>query len=74
MLFEQLAKVQLLHVPYKGGGPAINDVMGGQVPLFFANVASSLSHIQSGRLRPLAVTAAVRCRPCPTYRPWLRPA
>lgn len=64
-LFEQLAKVQLTHVPYRGGGPALNDVMGGQVPLFFANVASSLGHIQSGRLRPLAVTAAVRCRALP---------
>ena len=64
-LFEQLAKVDLTHVPYKGGGPALNDVMGGQVPLFFANVASSLGHIQSGRLRALAVTAAVRCRALP---------
>jgi tripartite-type tricarboxylate transporter receptor subunit TctC len=64
-LFEQLAKVEMTHVPYRGGGPALNDVMGGQVPLFFANVASSLGHIQSGRLRPLAVTAAVRCRALP---------
>ena len=64
-LFEQLAKAELTHIPYKGGGPAMNDVMGGQVPLFFANVASSLGHIQSGRLRPLAVTAAVRCRALP---------
>ncbi len=64
-LFEQLAKVELTHVPYKGGGPAMNDVMGGQVPLFFANVASSLGQIQAGRLRPLGVTAAVRCRALP---------
>jgi tripartite-type tricarboxylate transporter receptor subunit TctC len=64
-LFEQLAGVQLNHVPYKGGGPALNDVMGGQVPLFFANVASSLGHIQAGRLRPLAVTAARRSRALP---------
>lgn len=64
-LFEQLAKVKLVHVPYRGGGPAINDVMGGQVPLFFANVASGLGQIQSGRLRPLAVTAATRCRALP---------
>ena len=64
-LFEQLTKTALTHVPYRGGGPALNDVMGGQVPLFFANVASSLGHIQSGRLRPLAVTAAVRCRALP---------
>ena len=64
-LFEQLAKVELTHVPYRGGGPALNDVMGGQVPLFFANVASSLGQIQAGRLRPLAVTAATRCRALP---------
>jgi tripartite-type tricarboxylate transporter receptor subunit TctC len=64
-LFEQLAKVQLLHVPYRGGGPALTDVMAGQVPLFFANVASSLGHIQGGKLRPLAVTAAVRSRALP---------
>ena len=64
-LFEQLAKVELTHVPYRGGGPALNDVMGGQVPLFFANVASSLGQIQAGRLRALAVTAATRCRALP---------
>ncbi len=64
-LFEDLAKVELVHVPYRGGGPALNDVMGGQVPLFFANVASSLGHIQSGRLRPMAVTAKLRSRALP---------
>ena len=64
-LFEQLAHVSLTHVPYRGGGPAMNDVMGGQVPLFFANVASGLGQIRSGRLRPLAVTAATRCRALP---------
>ena len=64
-LFEQLAKVQLNHVPYRGGGPALTDVMGGQVPLFFANVASSMGHIQSGKLRALAVTAKLRSRALP---------
>ncbi len=44
-LFEDLTKIDLMHVPYKGGGPAMLDVMGGQVPLFFANVASALGHI-----------------------------
>jgi tripartite-type tricarboxylate transporter receptor subunit TctC len=61
-LFEGMAKVEMIHVPYRGGGPALNDVMGGQVPLFFANVASSLGHIQSGRLRALAVTSKLRSR------------
>ncbi|HET8746488.1 MAG TPA: tripartite tricarboxylate transporter substrate binding protein [Ramlibacter sp.] len=64
-LFEQRADVNLVHVPYKGGGPALNDVMGGQVPLFFANVASSLGHIQGGKLRPLAVTSTRRARALP---------
>ncbi|MEI7443475.1 MAG: tripartite tricarboxylate transporter substrate binding protein, partial [Burkholderiales bacterium] len=64
-LFEQRAGVELLHVPYRGGGPALNDVMGGQVPLFFANVASSLGHIQSGKLRALGVTAPLRTRALP---------
>lgn len=64
-LFEQRAGVNLTHVPYRGGGPAMNDVMGGQVPLFFANVASSLGHIKAGKLRPLAVTSALRARSLP---------
>lgn len=58
-MFEERAKIALSHVPYKGG-PAMNDVMGGQAPLFFANVASSLGFIQSGRLLPWAVTAKQR--------------
>jgi tripartite-type tricarboxylate transporter receptor subunit TctC len=64
-LFEQRAQVKLTHVPYKGGGPALNDVMGGQVPLFFANVASSLGHLQAAKLRPLAVTTKLRARALP---------
>jgi len=59
-LFESAAKVDMVHVPYKGGGPALNDVIGGQVPLFFGNQASTLPHIQSGKLRALAVTSAKR--------------
>jgi len=49
-----------LHVPYKGGGPALNDVIGGQVPVFFGNLASTLQHVQSGKLKALAVTSAKR--------------
>jgi tripartite-type tricarboxylate transporter receptor subunit TctC len=64
-LFEAMAKLDMTHIPYKGGGPALNDVIGGQVPLFFANVASSLGHIQSGRLRALAVTSKLRSRVLP---------
>ena len=59
-LFESAAKVDMVHVPYKGGGPALNDVIGGQVPLFFGNLASTLQHVQSGKLRALAVTSGAR--------------
>jgi tripartite-type tricarboxylate transporter receptor subunit TctC len=59
-LFESETRVDMVHVPYKGGGPALNDVIGGQVPLFFGNVASTLQHVQSGKLRALAVTSAKR--------------
>ena len=64
-LFKQRAGVDLTHIPYKGGGPAMNDVMGGQVPVFFANVASSLGHIKGGKLRPLALTGAKRASSLP---------
>ncbi len=64
-LFESAAKVEMVHVPYKGGGPALNDVIGGQVPLFFGNLASTLQHVQAGKLRPLAVTANKRASMLP---------
>jgi tripartite-type tricarboxylate transporter receptor subunit TctC len=63
--FVQQAKIDLAHVPYKGGGPALNDVMGGHIPLFFANVASGLSHIKSGKLRALAVAGERRISALP---------
>jgi tripartite-type tricarboxylate transporter receptor subunit TctC len=59
-LFEQVSKTDMMHVPYKGGGPAMLDVMGGQVPLFFANLASASGHIKNGKLRPIAVTSGKR--------------
>jgi tripartite-type tricarboxylate transporter receptor subunit TctC len=59
-LFEQRADVEMLHIPYKGGGPALVDVMGGQVPVFFANVASGLQHVKSDKLRALAITGKRR--------------
>ncbi len=58
--FEAAAGVDMVHVPYKGGGPALNDVIGGQVPVFFGNMASTIQHVKSGRLRALAVTADKR--------------
>jgi tripartite-type tricarboxylate transporter receptor subunit TctC len=50
----------MTHVPYRGGAPAMNDVMGGHVPVFFANIASGLSNIRGGKLRPLAIAADKR--------------
>lgn len=64
-LFESATGVDMVHVPYKGGGPALNDVIGGQVPLFFGNLASTLQHVQSGKLRALAVTSAKRSQILP---------
>jgi tripartite-type tricarboxylate transporter receptor subunit TctC len=54
-MFQQMAGVQLLHVPYKGTGPALTDLMGGQVDLFFDNVSSSLAPHRAGKIRILAV-------------------
>ena len=64
-LFEYATNVEMVHVPYKGGGPAINDVIGGQVHVFFGNIASTLPFVQSGKLRALAVTAAKRTSALP---------
>jgi tripartite-type tricarboxylate transporter receptor subunit TctC len=72
-LFESAAKVDMVHIPYKGGGPALNDVIGGQVPLFFGNLASTLQHVQAGKLRALAVTSAKRANALP-YVPTLAEA
>ena len=64
-LFESAAKVDMVHIPYKGGGPALNDVIGGQVPLFFGNLASTLQHVQAGKLRALAITSNKRATALP---------
>jgi tripartite-type tricarboxylate transporter receptor subunit TctC len=64
-LFNRRQGVQMQHVPYKGAGPALNDVLGGQVSVMFDIIASSLPHIQAGKLRPLAVTSAQRSSTLP---------
>lgn len=64
-LFKQRAGVDMTHIPYKGGGPALNDVIGGQVPVFFANLASGLAHVKGGKLRAMAVTGARRASSLP---------
>lgn len=59
-LFNQLAKVKLTHIPYKGGGPSMVDVMTGQVETVFGTLIQGLPHIRSGRLKPLGVGSAKR--------------
>jgi tripartite-type tricarboxylate transporter receptor subunit TctC len=60
LLFLQMAGIEMLHVPYKGLGPGIADLVGGQVQLAVSNVSTALPHVKSGRLRLLAVTSARR--------------
>jgi tripartite-type tricarboxylate transporter receptor subunit TctC len=59
-IFQQAAGVTFVHVPYRGGGPALLDLTGGQVQLMFGNASSTLPFVRSDRLRGLAVTAATR--------------
>jgi tripartite-type tricarboxylate transporter receptor subunit TctC len=54
-LFKQATGTELLHIPYKGAGPAISDLLGGQVNLMFSNPTSTVPHVRSGKLRALAV-------------------
>ncbi len=64
-LFKMLAKIELLHVPYKGGGPALIDLLGGQVSMYIGSLPASLPHVRSRRLKGLAVTSAVRANALP---------
>jgi tripartite-type tricarboxylate transporter receptor subunit TctC len=64
-LFRSLSGVDMLHVPYRGGGPAITDLLAGQVQVYFGTTASSIEYIRAGKLRPLAVTVATRIAALP---------
>jgi tripartite-type tricarboxylate transporter receptor subunit TctC len=59
-LFKMLTGVEMVHVPYKGAGPAISDLLGGQVQVMFATAPSSIEFVRAGKLRALAVTTAAR--------------
>jgi tripartite-type tricarboxylate transporter receptor subunit TctC len=59
-LFKMMAGVEMVHVPYRGSTPALTDLLGGRVQVMFDATTSSLPHISSGKLRPLAVTTATR--------------
>jgi tripartite-type tricarboxylate transporter receptor subunit TctC len=64
-LLATLGKTKLLHVPYKGGGPALADVLAGQINMIFATPLESVPHIQGGRLRAIAVSGATRLKSMP---------
>ena len=65
-LFNAQMDTTMTHIPYRGAGPALNDLLGGQVGVMFDIMASSLSYIQTGKLTPLAVTSAKRSPTLPT--------
>jgi tripartite-type tricarboxylate transporter receptor subunit TctC len=64
-LFKMMTGVDMVHVPYRGAGPALTDLLGGQVQIMFDNMASSVEHVRSGKLRGLAVTTAARSEALP---------
>jgi len=64
-LFKMMTGVNLVHVPYRGNGPALTDLLGGQVDVLFPTLASSIEYIRTGKLRGLAVTTAMRSQALP---------
>jgi tripartite-type tricarboxylate transporter receptor subunit TctC len=64
-LFASMARVDMVHVPYKGSGPAVTDLIGGQVNLMFDSITSALPHVKVGRLEAFAVTGAKRSKAVP---------
>jgi tripartite-type tricarboxylate transporter receptor subunit TctC len=64
-LFKMMAGVDMVHVPYRGGAPALTDLVGGQVQAMFVTTSASIEYIKAGKLRPLAVTTATRSEVLP---------
>ena len=64
-LFKMMTGVDMVHVPYRGVAPALSDLLGGQVQVIFTSTASTIEHIRSGKLRPLAVATAARLSALP---------
>ena len=63
--FKSVTGANLLHVPYKGGGPAMTDLMGGQVPILFSSLGPAVGAVKSGKIRALAVTSTQRAKAFP---------
>ena len=59
-LFKTVAKLDMVHVPYKGSAPAITDALGGHVPMIFDSTVAIVSHLKAGKLRPIAISSAKR--------------
>jgi tripartite-type tricarboxylate transporter receptor subunit TctC len=68
-LFKMKAGIDLIHVPYKGGAPALTDLIGGQVQVSFADIASSIEYVRTGKLRALGVTTTARSEALPDLPP-----
>ena len=64
-LFKSMAGVDMVHIPYKGAAPALNDLLGGQIPVMFDSVPGVLQHIRAGKLRALGVTSRERAPTLP---------
>ena len=89
-LFQSMARIKLVHVPYKGTGQALTDIVAGQIPIIFGNILSTFPHVKAGRLRALGVSSAKRSAVLPqiptiseagvpgyvttTWHGWLAPA
>jgi len=63
--FKSVTGAQLLHVPYKGGGPAMTDLMGGQIPMLFSSLGPAVGAVKTGKIRPIAVTSLTRSQAFP---------
>ena len=70
VLFEKMAKIEMIHIPYKGTGSAMPDVISGQVDMSFPNLPSAVPQVKAGNLRGLAVTTAKRSAAAPEVRRW----
>lgn len=68
-LFKAMAGVDMTHVPYRGAGPAVADLLGGQVQVMFTGLPPALGHIRAGRLRALGVTSSTRFEALPDLPP-----
>ena len=73
-MLKQQARIDLVHVPYKGGAAAITDLLGGRVTVLFLNQDTLLPQVQAGKLRALAVASVSAIRRIPTRRRWRSPA